>query len=301
LKVAISYSSGYRAVGRMLVSGPDVLRKAEKAAEIFWQAAGGVGSYDQVATQFIGWDASHPPLASDEPGEVLMQVAVRDMDRAKIERSFAPTVVGRMLGSVPGFTMPGDQGRPRASEVVGHWPALIDRARVTSWVALGDRVEEVPTAVAGASSDPGPRVVDAKDSRSELGGPEPSDLDGPSAVVLAGVDMVTVPLIRLCIARSGDKGDTANIGVIGRTPAIYWWMVEHLTVEMVKQHFKDICQGEVERFKVANLSALNFLLHESLGGGGTLSLRFDAQGKTYAQYLLAMKVEVPVAVLASVE
>ena len=113
--------------------------------------------------------------------------------------------------------------------------------------------------------------------------------------------MVTVPLIRLCIARSGDKGDTANIGVIGRTPAIYWWMVEHLTVEMVKQHFKDICQGEVERFKVANLSALNFLLHESLGGGGTLSLRFDAQGKTYAQYLLAMKVEVPVAVLASVE
>ena len=105
--------------------------------------------------------------------------------------------------------------------------------------------------------------------------------------------MVRVPLVRLCLARSGDKGDTANIGVIARTQAIYDWMLEHLTPAFVKRHFDDVCDGEVERFELPNLLAVNFLLHRSLGGGGTLSLLLDAQGKTYAQYLLAAEVEVP--------
>ena len=98
-----------------------------------------------------------------------------------------------------------------------------------------------------------------------------------------------VPLVRLCLARSGDKGDTANIGVIARSEAIYAWMLEHLTPAFVKRHFDDVCQGEVERFELPNLLAVNFLLHRSLGGGGTLSLLLDAQGKTYAQYLLAAR------------
>ena len=104
---------------------------------------------------------------------------------------------------------------------------------------------------------------------------------------------VRVPLVRLCLARSGDKGDTANIGVIARSEAIYPWVIEHLTPAFVKRHFDDVCEGEVERFELPNLMAVNFLLHRSLGGGGTLSLLLDAQGKTYAQYLLAAEVEVP--------
>jgi hypothetical protein len=104
---------------------------------------------------------------------------------------------------------------------------------------------------------------------------------------------VRVPLVRLCLARSGDKGDTANIGVIARSEEIYAWMLEHLTPAFVKRHFDDVCRGEVERFELPNLLAVNFLLHRSLGGGGTLSLMLDAQGKTYAQYLLAAEVEVP--------
>jgi hypothetical protein len=99
--------------------------------------------------------------------------------------------------------------------------------------------------------------------------------------------------MRLCLARSGDKGDTANIGVIARSEAIYAWMLEHLTPAFVKRYFDDVCQGEVERFELPNLLAVNFLLHRSLGGGGTLSLLLDAQGKTYAQFLLAATVEVP--------
>ena len=104
---------------------------------------------------------------------------------------------------------------------------------------------------------------------------------------------IRVPLIRLCLARSGDKGDTANIGVIARSEAIYEWMREHLTPAFVKRYFDDVCHGEVERFELPNLRAVNFLLHRSLGGGGTLSLLLDAQGKTYAQFLLAATVEVP--------
>src|SRR5687768_28290 len=108
---------------------------------------------------------------------------------------------------------------------------------------------------------------------------------------------VRVPLIRLCLARSGDKGDTANIGVIARSEEIYEWIREHLTPAFVKRYFDDVCQGDVERFELPNLWALNFLLHRSLGGGGTLSLLLDAQGKTYAQFLLAATVEVPESLL----
>ena len=104
---------------------------------------------------------------------------------------------------------------------------------------------------------------------------------------------VRVPLVRLCLARSGDKGDTANIGVIARSETIYTWVLEHLSPAFVKRYFDDVCEGDVERFELPNLLAVNFLLHRSLGGGGTSSLLLDAQGKTYAQFLLAATVEVP--------
>ena len=102
-----------------------------------------------------------------------------------------------------------------------------------------------------------------------------------------------VPLSRIAHARSGDKGDGSNVGVIANTPELYEILREQLTPDRVKEHFREICRGEVERFSVPNLLALNFMLHDSLGGGGTESLKTDAQGKTHAQGLLAMQVEVP--------
>ena len=107
---------------------------------------------------------------------------------------------------------------------------------------------------------------------------------------------VRVPLIRLCLARSGDKGDTANIGVIARSEAIYAWVLEHLTPAFVKRYFDDVCQGEVERFELPNLRALNFLLHGALDGGGTISLKTDAQGKVYSTALLRMEIDAPAAI-----
>ena len=101
-----------------------------------------------------------------------------------------------------------------------------------------------------------------------------------------------VQLRKLAHARSGDKGDTANVGLIALRDDFYPLLARNVTAARVKEHFKGICKGEVERFELPNLGALNFLLHESLGGGGTLSLITDAQGKTFSTALLRMEIEV---------
>jgi hypothetical protein len=102
-----------------------------------------------------------------------------------------------------------------------------------------------------------------------------------------------IQLTKFAHARSGDKGDTANIGLIALRDKYYPLLVREVTAERVREHFKGICKGEVERFELPNLWALNFLLHESLGGGGTLSLMTDAQGKTFSTALLRMEIEIP--------
>jgi hypothetical protein len=103
---------------------------------------------------------------------------------------------------------------------------------------------------------------------------------------------VKVPLSQIAHTRSGDKGDTCNIGVIALDETHYPVLVREVTPERVKQHFGSLVQGEVERFELPNLGALNFLLHGALGGGGTVSLRTDAQGKTFGAALLSLEIEV---------
>ena len=101
-----------------------------------------------------------------------------------------------------------------------------------------------------------------------------------------------LPLSRIAHARSGDKGDTSNVGVIAFEERHYPILEREVTAARVKAHFGSIVHGEVQRFELPNLGALNFLLHESLGGGGTYSLHIDAQGKTYGAAMLAMEIEV---------
>jgi hypothetical protein len=93
-------------------------------------------------------------------------------------------------------------------------------------------------------------------------------------------------------ARSGDKGDGSNVGLIAYTDAGYRLIAETVTAERVKAHFAQICRGAVDRYEVPNLKALNFILHDSLGGGGSESVKTDAQGKTHGQALLRMELEV---------
>ena len=102
-----------------------------------------------------------------------------------------------------------------------------------------------------------------------------------------------IQLLKICHARSGDKGDTGNVGLIARKPEYYPFIQKSVTTEAVKKHFEGICLGKVERFELPNLYALNFLLHNSLGGGGTVSLKNDAQGKTLSSAMLRLEIDVP--------
>ena len=108
-----------------------------------------------------------------------------------------------------------------------------------------------------------------------------------------------VRLYEVANARSGDKGDASNVGLIARTPELFQVIREQVTAERVAEHFREVCRAGVDRYEVPNLLALNFMLKDSLGGGGTESLKNDAQGKTHAQGLLRMEVEIPDELLES--
>ena len=206
---------------------------------------------------------------------------MRDPDRAKVEQ-FSKMVPAVILSGPSGVAVTG--GRPQAQEVVAYWPALVPRERVKPRLVTrdGERALEWPTPIANPA--------------------RPMPLPRERWPVARGAKKsVRVPLAALAHARSGDKGDTCNIGVIARAPEIYPWLRRTLTAALVRRRFKGICRGTVERHEVSNLYALNFLLHQSLGGGGTVSLRLDAQGKTLSHALLALEVSVPRALLDAAE
>ena len=283
LKISAAYADGWKASGTLIISGPEALGKSNAFAALFWERLG--LEFEDTLTEHVGASACWGPLApASEPNEVLLRLSVRDPDRAKIE-AFSKMVPAVILSGPPGVAVTG--GRPQAQEVVAYWPALVPRdlVRPTLITTAGERPLDWPT----------PLVPATASAKLELPSwPEPPAIDG-------GDEVITVPLSELAHARSGDKGDTANIGVIARAPEIYPWLVATLTAKRVKHHFVGICRGEVERHEVPNLWALNFLLGESLGGGGTVSLRLDAQGKTLSHALLAMPVRASRALIACAE
>jgi len=105
--------------------------------------------------------------------------------------------------------------------------------------------------------------------------------------------MANVKLIEVAYARSGDKGDGSNVGILAKTPGIYKFLEENLTAEVVKEHFKEICFGEVKRYELPNLNSLNFILEDSLGGGGSETMITDAQGKVHGLGLLHLEMDIP--------
>ncbi len=113
--------------------------------------------------------------------------------------------------------------------------------------------------------------------------------------------MPQVKLLKIAHGRSGDKGDGSNVGIIARHPDIYPFLKKELTPERIKEHMKYVCKGKVERYELPNIGALNFILNNSLGGGGTVSLKLDAQGKTHASQVLRMDIDVPEELLSLVK
>ncbi len=109
--------------------------------------------------------------------------------------------------------------------------------------------------------------------------------------------MARVKLMQVAIARSGDKGADSNVGVMAKTPELYEFLRKELTAERVKKHFHEIAMGKVDRYELPNLRALNFILHDSLGGGGTETQKTDAQGKVHGLAMLHLELDVPDALL----
>ncbi len=274
LKVSMSYDDGYKASGAVMVCGPDVRAKAEVFADILW---GRLPRFEATLTERVGDDATWGPLSpGGEPAEIYLRFGVRDHDRDKV-REFSKMLAAVILSGPPGVAATG--GRPTVQDVVAYWPCLVPRSRCMAEVAVlgaGPPVE----ATVGFGGPVGSGRVDTLAVAPTFPTAQPTG------------ELVTVPLSVLAHGRSGDKGDTCNVGVIARHPAIYPLLVELLTEKRVKEAFDGIAYGDVERFEVPNIWALNFLLHEALGGGGTLSLHIDAQGKTYSHALLSIDVEV---------
>jgi len=276
LKVSVSYFDGWKASGTLIISGPEAAEKAQAFARLFWERLG--LTFAACRVELVGQSSCWGPLAPvSDPPEVLLRLSVRDQEKEKIER-FSKLVPAVILSGPPGVAVTG--GRPQAQEVVAYWPALVPRERVKPKLVVrdGERPLEWPTPILPAQRPARLAPEKFPPARGER-------------------STVRVPLARLAHGRSGDKGDTCNIGVIARAPEIYPWLRRTLTAAAVQRRFHGICRGKVERHEVANLGALNFLLHESLGGGGTVSLRLDAQGKTLSHALLAMEVAAPRALL----
>ena len=276
-KVSMCYRDGYKASGTIIVSGPRAVKKAEKFAEIFWQRC--QSKFAEQLTEFCGWNSCHRSLTPAIDGdEILLRLSVRGNDRKEIKK-FAKLVPALILSGPPGVAIVG--GAPKVRDIISYWPALVPKdlvyPRTTIWGSNDDvEVHQRPQPLADSSI---PKLaVQMANSIIDL----PTDGQG-----------VEVLLEQLCLARSGDKGDAVNIGVLARNSEIYAFLDSYLTAQRLKNYFQDFCQGSVIRYPLANLQGFNFILNKALGGGGTKSLRIDAQGKTLAQALLRQKIYLP--------
>ncbi len=275
-KISMSYNDGWKASGGILISGPDTYHKAKVAAAAFWKRLG--LKFEQTRTDMIGSGSIWPKsLESPETNEIILQFGVRDQNKNKITE-FGKLLSSLILSGPSGMAV--ISGRPRPSQVVAYWPALMKRDNATCKVLTLDSDGKQNSFSISFTSE-------TKSSKSPV--PLLKKAKGKNA---AG-KLKTGILQDLCYARSGDKGDTCNVGVLARSPQIYDWLTGYLTAAKVKAFFKGITLGKVVRFELDNLEGLNFLLGESLGGGGTRSLMVDPQGKTLAQALLQMPIKAP--------
>ncbi|WP_258104549.1 acyclic terpene utilization AtuA family protein [Marinoscillum sp. MHG1-6] len=278
-KVSMSYHHGWKASGSLILSAPDALEKAQLFQKLFWERVG--TQFEKTSTNFIGYDSTHQALANTiSPNEILIQFVAFDPDRSKLDM-FSRQLSAMILSGPPGVAVTG--GRPKPQEVLKYWPALVDCTKIESYIhEINDGISKVISSYIPSTYTSLPTIhsdkVKSKDHQ-------------------WSTDLVEVKLLEVCLARSGDKGNTVNIGVLARNELIYSWLVQNITAKKVHEWFKSLCKGTVTRYELDNLNALNFHLTEALDGGGTYSGRTDPQGKTFASALLNREVEVPKEIL----
>lgn len=282
-KVSATYADGFKASGTMMIAGRDAAAKARRTAEAILarsrrlMTTRNIGDFRRTSIEVLGAEDTYGASARMAASrEVILKVAVHHDDKEACEifsREFLPSATAMAQG-ITGFAA----GRPKVGPLVRLHSLLIDKSKLTPRVTIGDRTFDVKDAVPATTLPTSPSVS------------QPASLPaGPLA---------TVPLIALAYGRSGDKGDSANIGILARRPDFVAAIDASLTADAVRNYFAHILTGPVERFPLPGLHGFNFLLHGALDGGGVASLRHDPQGKAFAQMLLDAPIKVPTAWLA---
>ncbi|KXE46277.1 terpene utilization protein AtuA [Pseudomonas aeruginosa] len=289
-KVSATYPDGFRCTASCLIAGIDALKKAERVSqaiitrteEIF--AERGWEPYREVNVELLGSEATYGPHGRRQDSrEVVVKLAVRH-PRKEALVLFSREIAQAATGMAPGLTgIVG--GRPTVYPVIRLFSFLIDKAQCALSVEIDGQRHPLELPVLEAF-DPA-RLAEAR---------QPPRPEQPASA--------SVPLVKLAVARSGDKGNHSNIGVMARRPEYLPWIAEALEEGAVvdwMQHVLDPQTGRVGRWYLPGSHSLNFLLENALGGGGVASLRIDPQGKAFAQQLLEFPVAVPQALADALE
>jgi hypothetical protein len=283
-KVTATHADGYRVMTNAMFAGLDAAGKARRAGEALIARAermiaqAGFGPITESSIEVIGAGDTHgPEHRNDAATEAVVKIALRHPEKAALEifaLEYAPMAL--VAQGMTGFF----GGRPRVAPAIGVYHLLVDKSTVDVTVRVGDEV----TAVA----------VSPGDATVTLGTPELPDPDAGTGRTGHAGSGFSVPLRRLAYARSGDKGNNANIGVIARRPEFAEVIAEQVTTDRVRAHFAQYVDGSVRRWAMPGLSAVNFVLEGALGGrGGTSTLRYDPQGKSFGAMLLEIPIAVP--------
>ena len=292
-KTCLTYGEGYRGGTYVSFYGFDAARKAQKFCDNVFARAGNIlrghnlGDYSETSVELIGAESQFGDFAADhEPREVVAKIAAKHSEAAAIG-ILLRELTGLGLATPPGLS--GFSGaRAKPSPVVRLFSYLTPKE------ALAIRIDVDGQTIEFADSDGQPF--------------NPAAITRPTDPELSAIseEMVTVPLIRLAWARSGDKGNKANIGVIARDPAFLPYIWAALTPDSVARRFGHFIEGgadaaKIDKFDLPGSHAINFLIDAVLGGGGVASIRNDAQGKGYGQILLAHPVAIPAALAEKLE
>jgi hypothetical protein len=294
-KVSATYQDGYRAVASVSIVGPDAAAKAERTAQALLARAQlifaerGLPGFTATHVEALGAEASYGPQSrTRSTREVLLRLVVVHSDAKALE------LFARELGSVGISFAPGTTGiyggRPKPTPLIRLFTFYVDKAaleRPVVWLGRQNASIDVDVPKGRSAVAPPPAAAAAA-----VAGSTEDEQSAP---------LVEVPLMRLAFARSGDKGNSANIAIIARDPAYVATLRREVTPERIARHFSHLVDGPVQRFEAPGLHAFNFLLQNALGGGGMASLRIDPQGKAYAAMALEMTVWVAAATLQRVE
>ena len=284
-KVSATFMDGYRCAAQLTIIGFDAERKARRTAESILERtramsrALGMADYSATQIEILGTAPSHGPHAPQASHwDAVLWLAVSHSDKRALElfgREIAPSATSW----APGTT--GMGGRPAVSPSIKQFAFLLDKDKVTATVLLPDSEQKSIAVAAGLPQRLAPQPAAALPARES----------GVSLVV--DPSWRQVPLIALAWARSGDKGDISNIGVIARRPEYLPLLRAQLTEQSVAAYLAHLVHGPVTRYELPGMDAFNFVCERALGGGGMASLRHDALGKGMAQVLLAMPIRVP--------